>query len=242
MRFIRGAALAVVMLGAPSMSAGAQLPSVQEVYDHYATAVGGRDAWSKVAYRSEKGTANIAFANLSGSYERYYATPNKMRLIIDIGIGRIQQGNDGVVAWAAQPDGSVAKMPEPEAAYSIEAATVGAAFLDPSLFTKAAVLAQETFDGVPCYKVAVTTRAGRERIDYFEVTSGLRRGQVVQTPAGEQKTVFKDFKPFDGKLVSTTQVLTNAQGDIIITIASVTFEPNDPKLFERPAGLPDVQH
>ena len=237
MRFFPGAALAVAMFGAPVVSVDAQLPSVQEVYDRYATAVGGRDLWSKVAYRSEKGMATIAFANLTASYERYYAAPHKMRLIIDIGMGRIQQGNDGTIAWNGQPDGSVARMPAPEGAYAIEAATVGAAFLDPSLFTKSAVVAQEDFDGVPCYKLAVTTRAGRERIDFFEVVTGLRRGQVVQTPGGEQKTVFRDFKAFEGKLVSTTQVLTNPQGDIIITIASVSFAPNDPKLFELPAGI-----
>lgn len=237
MQFLHRATLALVAFASISSAAEAQLPTVQQVYDHYATAVGGRDAWSKVTHRSEKGTANIAFANLSGSYERYYAAPNKMRLIIDIGMGKIQQGNDGSVAWTGQPDGSATRMPAPEGAYSIEAATVGAAFLDPSSFTKAAVVAKEDFDGVACYKLAVTTRAGRERIDFFEVESGLRRGQIVQTPAGEQKTVFKDFKPFDGKLVSTTQVLTNAQGDIIITITSVSFAPNDPKLFELPPGL-----
>ena len=32
---------------------------------------------------------------MSGSYERYSALPNKMRMIIDIGVVKIEQGFDG---------------------------------------------------------------------------------------------------------------------------------------------------
>lgn len=231
------AAIATLALTA-SVQVEAQLPSVQQVYDKYATAVGGRDAWAKVSHRAEKGTADITFAGISGSYERYSSAPSRMRMIIDLGMGKVEQGSDGDVAWNAQPDGSVARMSPVDAAYANEANVVGAAFLDPTRFAKAAVVSRELFDGVECFKVVITTKAGRERVDYLEVVSGLRRGQIVQTPAGEQKSVFKDYKVFEGKLFATKQVLTNPQGDIVITVASVTFTPNDPKLFELPAGIP----
>ncbi|MBL0173081.1 MAG: hypothetical protein IPP90_20805 [Gemmatimonadaceae bacterium] len=237
MQGVRRAAMVAVMVVAASVRAEAQLPSVQQVYDKYATAVGGRAAWEKVTHRAEKGSADITFANLSGTYERYNSIPNKMRMIIDLGVGKVEQGSDGDVVWNAQPDGSVAKMSPSDAAYANEANVVGAAFLDPSRFAKASVVGQEDFDGVPCYKVAITTKAGRERVDFFEVATGLRRGQVVPAPGGEQKSVFKDYKAFEGKMVVTKQVLTNAQGDIVINVASVTFTPNDPKLFELPAGI-----
>lgn len=237
MHALKHAAAAALMMMTVAGRADAQLPTVQQVYDKFATAVGGRDAWAKVADRAEKGTANITFANLLGSYERYYSSPNKMRMIIDIGIGKVEQGTDGTIVWGVQPDGSSTKMAEPDASYAIEASATGAAFLDPSRFTSATVTAQEAFDGVQCYKVSVTTKAGRQRVDYFEVSTGLRRGQVVSTPAGEQKTVFRDYKAFDGKQLPTVQVLTNPQGDIVITISSITFTPNDPKLFQPPAGI-----
>lgn len=220
-----------------AQNAHAQLPTVQQVYDKFATAVGGRDAWAKVTDRAEKGIANLVFANISGTYERYYSAPNKMRLIIDLGVGKVEQGTDGTVVWSGQPDGSVSKMGEPDASYSLEANVTGAAFLDITRFAKAEVVGQEDFDGVPCYKVAITTKAGRERADYFEVATGLRRGQVVKSPAGEQKTAFREYQEFDKKKVATKQILTNAQGDIIITLTSVVFTPNDPKLFALPAGI-----
>ena len=38
-------------------------------------------------------------------------------------------------------------------------------------------------------------------------------------------------------MIATKQVLTNPQGDIVLTINTVTFTPNDSKLFDLPAGI-----
>jgi len=235
---ILGAALVAFAAGSVRAQAPAKLPTVQQVFDAYAKAVGGREQWAKVSDRTETGKADIVFAGVSGSYVRYYSAPNKMRLTIDLGApGKVEQGTDGSVVWSGQPDGSKTKMAEPDATYLLEAHKTGAAFLDPSLFSKAAVETQEDFDGVSCYKVPITTKAGRERIDFFEVATGFRRGQVVMTLAGLQRTVWRDYKMFDNKLVPTTQILTNPQGDIIITLTSVTFTPNDPAIFALPPEI-----
>jgi hypothetical protein len=216
----------------------AQLPSVQQVYDQYATAMGGRAAWEKVSDRAEKGTANLAFAGMTATYQRYYSAPNKFKLIMDLGaVGTVEQATDGTTAWNTQPGGAPTKLPAEDAAYVNEASVTGAAFLDPSRFAKAAVAGKETFDGVECLKVDLVTKAGRARTDYFEVSTGLRRGQVLKLASGEQTSVFRDYKAFDGKQMPTTIVQSNPQGDIVITITSVTFTPNDPALFVVPAGI-----
>ena len=230
-------AFVAVALFLGATPAGAQLPTATQVYENFATAMGGRDAWMKVTDRAEKGTADITFAGISGTYERYYAAPNKFRLTIDIGVGKVEQGADGVTAWTAQPGGAAIKMEAADAAYVLEGSATGAAFLDAKRFAKVEVLAQEEFDGVACYKVQITTNGGRERTDFFEVATGLRRGSVLKTSNGEQKSVFKDYKPFDGKMVATKVVQSNGQGDIVITITSVTFTPNDPALFALPPGI-----
>ncbi len=227
------AALAVAM----HSRAEAQLPTVQQVYDKYAAAVGGRDAWAKVEHRAEKGSANITFANISGTYDRYSSAPSKVRMIIDFGMGRVEQGSDGTTIWRGQPDGSMAKVSGAEAVDAGEANMLGAAFLDPSRFSKAAVVAKEPFDGVECYKVEITTKGGRDRTDYFEVATGLRRAQVIKAPDGVVTATYRDYKTFEGKLIATTQIQGTAQGDVVLTINSVTFTPNDPKLFELPAGI-----
>ena len=234
---LRQAAVVAALIVTVGSRAQAQLPTVTQVYDKYATAIGGREAWAKVTDRAEKGTADITFAGISGTYERYYAAPNKFRLTIDLGVGKVEQGADGVTAWTAQPGGAAIKMEAADAAYVLEGSASGAAFLDAKRFAKVEVLAQEAFDGVACYKVQITTNGGRERTDFFEVASGLRRGSMLKTPNGEQKSVFKDYKPFDGKMAATKVVQSNGQGDIVITITSVTFTPNDPALFALPPGI-----
>lgn len=236
-RIVLAATIVAFVAGSAGAQTPAKLPTVKQVFDAYAKAVGGRELWEKVTDRADTGKADIVFAGLTGAYSRYYAAPNKMRLVIDLGAGKVQQGTDGTVVWQGQPDGSQTKMAEPDATYLIETTATGAAFLDPTGFTKAAVETQEEFDGVACYKVPITTKAGRERIDFFEVATGLRRGQVIMTLAGLQRTVFRDYKAFEGKLVPTTQILTNPQGDIIITVTGVRFTPNDPALFVAPAGV-----
>ena len=88
------AATAALILGTAAR-VEAQLPTVQQVYDRYAEAVGGVAAWKPVTGRTETGTANITFAGITGIYERLSALTNKNRLIIDLGVVRIDQGFDG---------------------------------------------------------------------------------------------------------------------------------------------------
>ena len=185
MRFVRHVGVAALVLSALSSRAEAQLPTVQQVFDTFATAVGGREAWAKVQGRSDKGTADITFAGISGTYERHSGAPNKMRMIIDLGMAKVDQGFDGTVGWAVQPMGQAQRMPADQEKSLAESMQVGAAFLDVSRFAKASVDAKEPFDGVECYKVSITSKAGDSRAEYFEVATGLRRGAVTITSARE---------------------------------------------------------
>lgn len=225
---------AVAMFAAP---AAAQLPDVAQVYDAYAKAVGGRAVWAKVTDRADKGTANITFANMIGTYERFQSAPNKFHLVIKLEIGQVVQGSDGTVVWSMQPGGGATTMDAGDAAYVLESARTGDAFLDPRQFAAAAVTAKESFDGVECYKVSITTKTQRAREDYFEIATGLKRGQVLQSPQGPQATIYRDYKAFSGKMVPTTLIQSNGQGQILITVTEVTFTPNDPALFVPPPGM-----
>jgi hypothetical protein len=229
------AATAVVMvLGA--VRAEAQLPTVQQVFDKYATAVGGRDAWAKVSGRTEKGTADITFANISGSYERYSALPNKTRMIIDLQMVKIDQGFDGEKGWMDQGQGPQ-RMPAEQEKNLAEPSANGASFLDPSRYAKATVEAKETVDGVEAYKLAVTSKAGIESLEYFEVATGLRIATISKTPMGEQKISYKDYKDFEGKKIATKVVQATPQGDVILNIQTVTFGTPDAAMFKAPDSI-----
>jgi len=235
-RIARLASIAALLAGSAT-TARAQLPTVQQVFDTYAKAVGGRDAWSKVQGRTEIGTVDVAFAGLTGSYERYNAAPNKMRMVLDLGVGKVDQGFDGKISWQSQPMQDASRMPPAQEAAIAEAAQVGAAFLDPTRFAKATVDAKEVFDGVECYKVHVVMKAGDEHNEFFEVSTGLRRGTETATPAGSQRVLYANYKEFEGKKVPTKVVQVTPQGEVVITIATVTFGAADAAKFTAPTGI-----
>lgn len=233
MRQFASAAVAAVMIAGGAVRAEAQAPTVQQVYDKFAAAVGGREAWKSVTGRSDKGTANVTFAGISGAYERHTALPNKVRMIIDLGVVKIDQGFDGEKGWVDQGQG-MQPMPEEMAKDMAEPSADGAAFLDPSRFAKSAVVGKETFEGAEAWKLELTTRTGRAITEYFDVTTGLRLGTVTTTPMGAQTAIYKDYKEFDKKKVATTLIQRSAQGDVVLTSQIVTFGTPDAALFKQP--------
>jgi hypothetical protein len=234
MRLFAQVAVVGVML-AGATRAEAQLPSVQQVYDKFATAVGGRAAWKPVTGRTEKGTADITFAGMSGSYERYNALPNKMRMIIDIGVVKIDQGFDGQQGWMSQGQG-VQPMPAEQAKQMADSVPDGAAFLDPTRYAKAEVVGKEAFDGIEAYKVAITMKSGQESVEFFDVASGLRIGAINKTPAGEVRVTYRDYKEFEGKRIATKVIQGTAQGDVVLNIQAVSFGNPDAAVFKAPSG------
>lgn len=233
MRQFTSAAIVAVMMVGGAVRAEAQQPTVQQVYDKFAEAVGGRAAWKSVSGRSDKGTANVTFAGISGSYERHTALPNKMRMIIDLGVVKIDQGFDGEKGWVDQGQG-MQPMPPEQAKDLADPSADGAAFLDPSRYVKASVIGKETFEGADAWKLEVTTKSGRTIAEYFDVNTGLRVGTVTNTPMGPQTALYKDYKEFEGKKVATTVVQRSAQGDVILTSQIVTFGTPDAAYFKQP--------
>lgn len=233
-RVMQAAVAAVLVMGAAR--AEAQLPTAQQVYDKYADAVGGRDAWAKVTGRTEKGTADITFAGISGMYERYAALPNKMRMIIDLSMAKIDQGFDGEKGWMDQGMGAQ-RMPAEQEKSLAEPSTNGASFLDLARYAKATVEGKETANGVECYKLAITTKGGQESLEFFEVATGLRTMTIAKTPMGEQKILYQNYKDFEGKKIATKVVQATPQGDVVINIQIVTFGAPDAALFKAPDSI-----
>lgn len=230
-RFLRAATAALVL--GTAIPAEAQLPTVQQVYDRFAEAVGGVAAWKPVSGRTETGTANITFAGITGSYERFSALPNKNRLIIDLSVVRIDQGFDGEKGWMDQGQGAQPMPPEMMKSMA-EVSPDGAHFLNPARHASAAVTGKETFEGVEVYKVETTAKTGEQGAEYFDVATGLRIGSLTKAPAGDQIGIYKDYKTFDGKKVPTTIIQRNGQGDIILTITAVTFGAPPASAFKAP--------
>ena len=69
------------------------------------------------------------------------------------------------------------------------------------------------------------------------MATGLRRGAVTKSPMGDQTSMFREYKAFEGKQVATKVVQVTPQGDVILTTVDVKFMPPDPTLFKAPDGI-----
>src|SRR5689334_21311109 len=105
---------AIIFLLALAVSAFAQAatkpaddnnaPSADEIISKYIQAVGGKEALEKITSRTAKGTFEISSLKIVSPLEIYAKSPNLVALKIDVpGVGLIEQGFNGKVAWATDP-------------------------------------------------------------------------------------------------------------------------------------------
>ena len=103
----RMAALLVLALVAGAGAARTQtvdLPPARQIIDRFVAAVGGADAILKHRSRRVMGTFSVPAQGLSGELEVLAAAPDRQVVRIKLaGIGDIQQGFDGRVAWTIDP-------------------------------------------------------------------------------------------------------------------------------------------
>jgi hypothetical protein len=229
-------ALLTVALVVPSMVV-AQKPTAQSVFDKHAAAVGGIVAFKAAQSRTEVGTADITFAGVSGAYERKSAT-GKMLMTIDIGgFGQVVQGFDGTVAWSLDPQQGAQKLDAATSADAASSTTPTAGLWEAGSYTSAEVLDAAEFGGAKAWPVKIVGKSGRARTVYYDQSTGLKLGEVIQQNGGEQKIVYEAYKPFGALTVPTKVTMGTPNGDIIFNITALKFDPLDASVFALPDAV-----
>ena len=93
-------ALALLFTAAPFFAADEALPKADTILDRFVEVSGGKATFEK--HRNETIHGNLEFTGrgLKGTLTIYQAEPDKNRAIIDIeGVGKIESGTNGDVAW-----------------------------------------------------------------------------------------------------------------------------------------------
>src|SRR5262252_4222060 len=81
-----------------------KLPTADEIVSKYVEAIGGEKAIRSQTSLLQKGSIEIADANLSGTTEFYEKAPNKTAAVINItNFGLVQEGFDGKTGWSKDP-------------------------------------------------------------------------------------------------------------------------------------------
>ena len=220
----------------------AALPGADQILDKYVQAIGGKAAIEKLTSRVSKGSFELPAFGASGTVEIYEKAPNKNVAIINIaGFGVVQEGFDGNVGWAQDPQSGLRVTSGPELA----AAKLDAEFLKPikikQLYSKIVVKGKDKVADKEVYVVEATPAGSSVETWYFDTQSGLmlRQDAEREGPQGKQNVqIFLDnYKEVDGvKLPFSIHQVTPAF-TIDIKIEEVKHNvPVDDAKFVKPAA------
>ncbi len=234
-------ALSAILMMGPVLAAQ-QLPKAEIILDKFVQVTGGRAAYAQQHSAIIKGTMEIGGMGLKGTLINYRAEPNLSYSEIDLaGLGKMQEGFDGKVAWAFNAmQGPQVKTGDEKAAAAREARFHGENWKED--FQQVQTLGVEAVEGKPCYKVQMTPHTGSPSINFYDQQSGLLLKSVVtlKTAMGEitAESLPSDYRKA-GSVLIPFKVIQKVAGQVI-TMTFTSMENNVPipkGTFELPAEI-----
>jgi zinc protease len=219
---------------AVSALAAADLPKGEAVLDKYVVATGGKAAYDKIHNTTTTGTVEFKAMGLKGKMTAYAAEPNKHYTEISLeGIGKLQEGSNGEIAWATSAmQGPRVKDGDEKAEALLQGRfNSDAAWRD--LYTSAETQGVETIDGKECYKVLLTPKVGPPMTRWYDKETGLlmKLSMTSKSPMGEiqMDSAFSDYRK-EGALLLAHKVLTHVGPmELSMTLDSVSHNVEIPK-------------
>jgi outer membrane lipoprotein-sorting protein len=222
--------LAMAWAGPRAMAAD-DLPKAETILDKFIAATGGKAAYQKV--HSEIDTGTMSISGISGTATVYKAEPDKTYTEIVIqGVGKIQEGSDGKVAWSNSAiQGPHVKEGE-EKEFSLMMARFDADVNWRGLFPKVETAGTEAVNGKDCYKVILTPKTGKPMTRFYDKETGLllKGVMTVASPMGEVtiESTLEDYRK-EGDFLRPHKISNNAMGQqFAITIDKVEYNPEIP--------------
>jgi hypothetical protein len=236
--------LALLLSSAPVFCADDALPKAETILDRSVEVTGGKAAFEKRHNEVMHGSMEFSGRGIKGSMTVYQAEPDKNLAIIEIeGIGKIESGSNGEIAWENSAlQGPRIKQGD-EKAGSLRDGTFNAALNWRKLYTKADTAGAETVEGHDCYKVVLTPKEGKPSAEFFDKKTGLMIKTTVtrNTPMGEisAEVVADDYRK-EGDVLIPHKLINRAAGqEFLIQVESVEVNVNLPKdRFDLP---PEIQ-
>ena len=200
--------------------------TTQQIADAFLKAVGGKANVEKVKTVHQVG--KLSLMGMEGSYVVKTAAPDKSSALIEIMGMEIKTVFDGTKGYMSQM-GQKLEFGETEmksmkgfnAHFPVLSTNFSKGIVD------GIVDGIETVDGKETYKVVIKDA---KRTEYYDVKTGLlvKVAMVVSSPQGEMETstVYSDYKPFDGVLIATKNVITTGPQEMTATFEKVEINKN----------------
>jgi hypothetical protein len=218
------------------------LPKAETVLDRYIEATGGKAAYEKVRSSVASGTIEVPAQNLSGPITIYRSEGRSYTVSELPGVGRIEEGVSGDVAWQkTESQGARLKQGE-EKANSVRGARLDAEANWRKYYRHVETAGIEAVHGKPCYRVVVTPAEGAPQTRYYDRATGLlaRAALIVKSPMGEiqAENDFNDYRA-SGGILSPRRITQRVMGrELVIRIDKLEYNPDVPKgRFDPPAEV-----
>jgi hypothetical protein len=233
----------LALLPCLSLAADAALPKGEAVLDQFVEATGGRSAYEKIHSEVSIGSFEFTGKGIRGTANSYKAAPNKSYMAMELpGIGKIEDGSNGEIAW----NRSALQGPRIKDGDERAAAMREATFNEPlhwrKLYKGAETVGIESVDDKVCYKVILTPLEGKPETQFFDRQSHLlvKFAMTLSSPMGEvaMETRLGDYRK-DGDILTPHRLELSAMGqNFVITIDTVKWNEEIPKSrFDVPADV-----
>jgi hypothetical protein len=235
--------LSAACLGAVSLVLAADLPSGESLIRLCIEREGGEKALNRAQTAIMTGTVELVGHNISGSLEIYQQGEKTYTVIELPGIGKVEEGFDGEVAWESNVlQGPRIKDSEELAAVKRES-RISLLSDWKQYYQSAVTVGSEDVDGKPAWKVAMTPSEGTAVEHFFlDRDSGLlvKMTQTLPTPLGDipVEMTLGDYRLVDG--IQTPFAMTqSAMGqNMAMHIDKITYNAAmPPGRFDLPAEV-----
>jgi outer membrane lipoprotein-sorting protein len=192
--------------------------------------------------RRAVGRISMPAQGVEGDVEIFAARPALMRLRMTIpGVGEIQSGYDGKVAWSVNPLTGPMLMQGKALEQTKADADFDSSLHPETLYKSLETVEKTTFEGRPAYKVRAVRTNGDEDFEYYDAENGLLLGAEVtrESPMGPVKAthVTSDYKDFGGVKIASRVAQRLMGTEQVITISHVEFDKVDKSVFDLPPAI-----
>jgi hypothetical protein len=223
----------------------ADLPSGEELLKRCIERSGGAERLANVKGVEMTGTVEMVGRNISGSVLINEQEEKSYSAIEFPGIGKIEEGYDGSVAWESSAiQGTRIKEGDEKAAVERSSSfRVLTHWKD--YYSAVRTIGAEDVDGKPAWKVEMTPKQGKVETFYFDRDTGLltRMDQTMPSPMGEIPTEMSltDYRAVEGVQTPFSMTQKVVGQTIAIHLEKVSYNATiAPGRFDLPPAVKEL--
>ncbi len=216
--------------------------TAESLLDKYVDALGGLEAHKKFKNTVRTGKIELVGMGIEGKLTIYMSAPNLMySLTVIDGIGKMEEGSNGKIAWASDAMMGPRLKEGDELQVSLQAAIFNAEVKWRELFKEVKYLGKETVEETDCHKLLLTPHAGHPETWYLNAKTFLptKRMTKMTTAMGDfpMESFPSDYREVNGIMIAHTERLHTGMQKI--TLKTETVKHNQEIPADR-FDLPDT--